>query len=371
MQRTTRLLRAGLLLVGGVLLSLTWTWQRALGQAGPDAAKPKAILVDGQTALSLDYGDGMGFLMVYTKFHDKPVFRFTVAMVERGHTCGGYLWATSGAVTYTPDPSANQKACTPQTSISPPYTLAASDAGSYSIKEGKYPWFNFFYDGSAKDNLRRWSHGDKQMAETALAGKIAQHWLELAFTDFPAAEKKFFVALGGMPIAATTEEVVAMSRAATAGQSQEKSGNLVAAFTLYQAALADLPPNTTGPEVDSLRQNIFALATKLSPRPAIPDDAQRYFFGSQAALEEWKDNGDTAKLDDAVEQLNEALRIAPWWPEAYFNRGLVLEDRGRYADAVESFKLYLLAAPNASDAQQVKQKIYMLEYKVREAEAQK
>jgi tetratricopeptide (TPR) repeat protein len=123
--------------------------------------------------------------------------------------------------------------------------------------------------------------------------------------------------------------------------------------------------------VDSLRQHIFTLAFKLNPRPGIPDEAQRYFFGSQAALQEWKDKGDIAKLDDAIEQLNEALRIAPWWPEAYFNRGLLLEDRGRYADAVENLKLYLLAAPGASDATQVQQKIYMLEYKAREAQAQK
>ncbi len=209
------------------------------------------------------------------------------------------------------------------------------------------------------------------MTEANVAGKVAGPWLLAIFNNFSDAEKKFLAATAGLPLPLTAEQADKIRLTIAAADDSEKSGNLQAAFDLDLASLAGLPPNAAGPEVDSLHQRILDLAPKLNPRPAIPDEAQRYFFGSQAALQEWKDKGDPAKLDDAIEQLNEALRIAPWWPEAYFNRGLVLEDRGRYAEAVDSLKLYLLAAPNASDATQVKQKIYMLEYKAKEAQTQK
>ncbi len=337
-----------------VALALCGIVPESFAQTQPSAAPtPKAMLVDGQPALGLDYGDGMGFLMVYTEFHDKPAFRLSVAMEYEkftSHTCGGYLWVTSGAVSYSPEPSADQKVCTPETSTSP-------------TDIGKYHFFIFVYSGNARENMQRWSHSDSLQAEATSADRIARGWLELAYKNFPTAEKKFADATSHIPVPMSNEESAALSSSERTAEGLYQSGNIRAAFDTYVAALNGLRPNATGKDLDAARQSLLSLASKLNPHPTIPDEAQRYFFGSQAALQEWKDKGDPAKLDVAIEQLNEALRIAPWWPEAYFNRGLVLEDRGRYAEAVDSLKLYLLAAPNASDATQVKQKIYMLEYK--------
>lgn len=183
MWRKATLLQFGLAMTG-TLLYAPWL----VGQPSPAAVngqpQPRAMLVDGRPALALDYGDGMGFLIVYSKWHDDPALRFSVHVSEAfgltGRECTGFIWISKDRVAWLPEVSANPK-------------------------------------------CNQVSH--------------------------------------------------------------------------------DVP--------------------------------------------------------------------GPWWPEAYFNRGLLLEDRGSYAETVQSLKLYLLAAPNATDATQVQQKIYMLEYKAREAEAQK
>ncbi len=101
--------RAGLLQVGLSLIGALLCAQRLASQE-PAAGQPqpKAMLVDGQPALSLDYGDGMGFLIVYTKFHDKQAFRFSISHIG-GHDyeCGGYLWLAKDEIAYTSDPAAD------------------------------------------------------------------------------------------------------------------------------------------------------------------------------------------------------------------------------------------------------------------------
>ena len=358
MRQASKSRRIGLpLLIAALLL---WPDQMVAAQSSSNADGvgpiPKATLVDGQPALALDYGDGMGFLIVETEWHDRPAFRFSVLMVREkmtNHLCGGYLWVVSGDVDYMPDSAANQKICTPVSNASPP------DIGPYN-------WFIFVYSGNARKAFGRDSRNGGR--EWNSAGKLANTWLELAYKNFSEAEKQFAKATTGIAVPLSPQQSALISAATQRGEASEGRGDLRTAFDAYASSLASLPPTVSSAEVDALRTRMLRLVPKLNPPPAISDDAQRYFFGSQAALQEWKDKGNATKLDDAIEQLNEALRIAPWWPQAYFNRGLLLEQRGRYAEAIESLKLYLLASPNASDAMQVKQKIYMLEYKAREAE---
>lgn len=380
MKQQTRRLRGGMILLG-FSLCLAWTGQSVLGQATPDTAKhepqPKAMLVDGQPALSLDYSDGNGLLIVYTKWQDAPALRFSVEHTwddNIHHSCGGFLWILRNEIAYTPGPSANQKCNAEQKRKVQAFDVEHAQITSLDLGQGN----GFALDVGAKrfeltyfvhdDAPNQWVPANTDPAPAS--GKVAGYWFKLALDNFPTAEREFLKATHST-IPLTDRETATLTSAIQTAEVAERAGNLQAAFDTYVSASANLPPHASGKGVDSLRQHLFSLASKLNPPPAIPDEAQRYFFGSQAALQEWKDKGDTAKLDDAIEQLNEALRIAPWWPEAYFNRGVVLENMGRYADAVESYKLYLLAAPNASDATHTKQEIYMLEYKAREAETQK
>lgn len=63
----------------------------------------------------------------------------------------------------------------------------------------------------------------------------------------------------------------------------------------------------------------------------------------------------------AASELEEAIRLAPWWNKPYYNLGLVREKLKDYEAAIRNLELYLLAAPRAVDAEAVRHKIYELE----------
>jgi hypothetical protein len=363
-----------------------------VGQSQPEhnnaAPTPKAILVDGQPALSLDYGDGMGFLIVYTKFHDKPVFRFSISHpgpgIGRVYECGGYLWVAKDEIAYTSDPAANQKTCVHHHSatgmrVAEEFDLPRTHFSDLEVSAGGielnvisktsdlpdgFDWANFVHN-VAPD--KRWLPNDKngsaQPNEMNAAQKLAAPWLQEAFDNFPDAERNFFQATAGIPRPLTTEQISTVGSAEKAAEASEQAGNLQAAFDAYVSAVANLPPNATGEQVDSLREHMLRLVPRLSSAPAIPEEAKRHLAFALAAMSDWKTSGDAGKLSEAVDELNKVARLAPWRPEAYFNLGVVLEGQNQYEAAARNYKLYLLAAPNAPDADAVQQKIYQLEYK--------
>jgi tetratricopeptide (TPR) repeat protein len=57
----------------------------------------------------------------------------------------------------------------------------------------------------------------------------------------------------------------------------------------------------------------------------------------------------------------QALLLAPWNPDYYFNRGLALERAARYQEASGAFRWYLAAAPGANDRADVLARIGGLE----------
>jgi tetratricopeptide (TPR) repeat protein len=173
----------------------------------------------------------------------------------------------------------------------------------------------------------------------------------------------FAQATAGVPFPLSPDQTTAIAAAEKSGEAAEQAGNPRQAFHTYVASLASLPPGASGEAVDSLRDRLIRVAAELNPAPPISEEAKRHLAYALAAIEEGKASGDINKLDDAVNQLNKVLQLAPWRPEAYYNLGLVLEQQKRYADAVHNLKLYLLAAPRAKDAGAVQQTIYELEYK--------
>lgn len=114
------------------------------------------------------------------------------------------------------------------------------------------------------------------------------------------------------------------------------------------------------PDDQALREKIIKLALTLEPKPAVPEEARRHFVRGNTALKEARDSSD---YDRAIARYNDALLLAPWWPEPYFNLAKALELRERYDDAIAALKLYLLAAPQAEDARAAQDMIYALEDK--------
>ncbi len=143
------------------------------------------------------------------------------------------------------------------------------------------------------------------------------------------------------------------------GQAAEQAGKFREALTHYTAALQSF---TEGSSDDQrLREKIIAIAQKLNPRPAIQEEAERYLLRGEAAVEVAVDEGG---FDKAAKEFKGALRFAPWSSQGYFNLALVEEKAGRYKESIRNWKLYLLAAPNAADAKDVRAKLVKLEYKM-------
>lgn len=92
----------------------------------------------------------------------------------------------------------------------------------------------------------------------------------------------------------------------------------------------------------------------------VSEEAKRHFDRGMAAVEMAKSPADYAP---AIKEFEQAGRLAPSWPDVYYNLGMVQEKAGKYSDAVTNLKQYLRLAPNASDAETVKILINKLEYK--------
>lgn len=174
----------------------------------------------------------------------------------------------------------------------------------------------------------------------------------------------------------------------TLGQQAEQAGKLREALTYYVAALQDTPERSDAEQrlrekmiagfprylqqafqdADAnqlLREKIIALVQKLKPPPAVPEEAERHMARGRAAVKAARDPKD---FEDAIREFRAALRLAPWLPEGYYNLGVVQDKAAHFADAIANLKLYLLAAPDAPDAKQVRDLIFEAEYRRDKAE---
>lgn len=120
----------------------------------------------------------------------------------------------------------------------------------------------------------------------------------------------------------------------------------------------------SNPNDQMLREKIIRHVQAMKRAPAIPEDAERYMARGMAAVRTAKDAND---FKDAVTEFEKATLTAPWLASAYYNLGISQDRAGMYADAIRNLKLYLLAAPDAPDAKQVKTLIYEIEYRQEKA----
>ena len=89
-------------------------------------------------------------------------------------------------------------------------------------------------------------------------------------------------------------------------------------------------------------------------KPSLPEEARRYRVQAEQAVE-------LKEFAKAADSYRDALRVAPWWPEGYFNRALILAELGRHALAIREMKRYLLLAPEAADTRAAQDQIYKWE----------
>ena len=125
--------------------------------------------------------------------------------------------------------------------------------------------------------------------------------------------------------------------------------------------VSDLQKN---PNDYALREKIIRHVQGMRQKPAIPEEAERYMARGAAAVKGAKTEKD---FQDAAAEFEKAALAAPWLPAVYYNLGITQDKAGKYKEAIQSLKLYLLAAPDASDAKAVKNLTYEIEYRQEKA----
>lgn len=116
--------------------------------------------------------------------------------------------------------------------------------------------------------------------------------------------------------------------------------------------ISDLRKN---PNDNELREKIIRHVQMMSPAPSIPEQAREHFVMATTFQKEAKDN---KGYELAIKEYKAALVIAPWWPEAYSNLGIVQKLAGQYDDSIQTLTLYLLTKP--TDARNAQDEIYKI-----------
>ncbi len=122
------------------------------------------------------------------------------------------------------------------------------------------------------------------------------------------------------------------------------------------------------PSDNALREKIIKLAMTLKPAPAIPEEAREPFVMGATVLRKASDPAGAGK---AVELFTQALTVAPWFAEAYYNRALARETAGQFEPAIDDLKLYLEFKLTDSERREAQDKIYALKADAQLASARK
>lgn len=149
----------------------------------------------------------------------------------------------------------------------------------------------------------------------------------------------------------------------TLGRRAEQEGNLHQALNHYITALQSIPKG--GYMETEFREKIIKLAQKIEPMPEIPEQAGEHLARGRDSM---RDAQDQAGFLLAAREFEEALLLAPWLAEGYYNLGIVLDKAGRYGKAGWALRLYLCAAPEAGNALQVVDRLYEIEHRLAEAQ---
>lgn len=85
-------------------------------------------------------------------------------------------------------------------------------------------------------------------------------------------------------------------------------------------------------------------------KPKLPPEARKYAVQAADAV-------DQKRFDVAAGLYEQALYQAPWWPQGYYNEAEILAEDGKYDEAAEEMKKYLMLEPHAKDAQAAQDEI--------------
>jgi tetratricopeptide (TPR) repeat protein len=118
----------------------------------------------------------------------------------------------------------------------------------------------------------------------------------------------------------------------------------------------------------ALRERLIKHARTVKPAPALPEEAERRLARGAAAVKAAKSPLD---YQEAAKEFEQATLAAPWLASAYLSLGTARNQAEDYGGAASAFKFYLLAAPNARNAKEIKALMYEMEFKQEKAGKEK
>lgn len=114
------------------------------------------------------------------------------------------------------------------------------------------------------------------------------------------------------------------------------------------------------PDNEDLRKSIIDTVLRMKSPPPIPEEAQKADSLAQYEFRNAKTEDDR---DEAVDNFLKAVSYAPWVSSYYYNLCVILEKSVFTRQAIHACKLYLQAAPKASDRIDVETRITILSEK--------
>lgn len=146
-----------------------------------------------------------------------------------------------------------------------------------------------------------------------------------------------------------------------AGDKAARAGRAAEALTLYAKALTRAE-TLGGKAEESLRLLIVRYAASLPQPPAMPEKAREHLVRGQYLLSK-------GQSVSAVErEMREAQRLAPWWPEGYYNLGILQFGQNKYDEAMANLRLFMAAAPGDPRVRNAQDKIFEINMAKEQAE---
>lgn len=139
--------------------------------------------------------------------------------------------------------------------------------------------------------------------------------------------------------------------------SDSPNGNSIADALLILKKVAVLNNEEVGDKSDAAFQNVVLNFRSAATKPTIPENARMYKLQAEDAIR-------NKEFEEAAYRYCEALKVAPWFAQAHFNRALVLGEINEFGFAVKEMKRYLALAPDAPDAREAQKQVYIWQGKV-------
>jgi tetratricopeptide (TPR) repeat protein len=139
----------------------------------------------------------------------------------------------------------------------------------------------------------------------------------------------------------------------------EAAGRWSEAFEASERAFSHMMGYTKEDQAaqQKIVESFLRVYPKLAVKPALPESARRFEVQAQSYV-------DNKEFTKAIEAYGFEEALVFWYPDAHFNRALVLGEQKQYSPAIYEMNTYLKLFPGAPDARADQDKIYEWESKI-------